>query len=743
VTQLSCFCQLGDIRAVASISFVSTGDEFTFPNTTNDCYHLRNLQGDWMRLGSISIRNFRRLNDVSVDFESKETVFVGPNNSGKTSATAAIRSFLGNREFKIHDFSILAIASIDAYAPGNESSLPQIELDLWFHIDPNSIAFGRVFALATSLSADFSEIGMRCSFAADDAAELWKHYDAAFPTKEDGTRKRPLSFFLGMEGNLKKYFGIKVSSLEKLEEEFVATALSAQEGKKIVHSLLRVDFVDAQRNIDDENAARSNRLSDAFATYYRRNLEQAELAEEAVAIIEQNNENLTRHYDERFRPLMTMIGGLGLPSDNDRAMKVVSTLSSEVALRGNTELFYVDASTSHELPEAYNGLGFKNLVFMAIQVDHFYRQWLATEDNRPLCQMIFIEEPEVHLHAQVQQTFIRQMWDVLTADAPEGESKPQLTITTHSSHILDTVDFSKIRYFRRCHINGEQEGVTYQGTTVHSLRQFQPEPLELGGDMIAPEESLSFLKKYLRLTHCDLFFSDAAILVEGSAEKLLLPRMIDISAQNLNKKYLTILEVGGAYGMRFAGLLEFLEIPYLVITDIDSVDPARNRASCVATHPGAVSSNATLGYFFGETRVAELSRNTFDDCLQAEGMRFVAYQKPVEVNRQDNAQTFHGRTLEEAFVFENLDHFHADGLSIGIDLPDGRAELQEAVWRRIKSDTFKKTEFAMDVLAFEIPAGGDEEANAGENRDWNVPHYIDEGLKWLETRLSQNLGAGE
>ena len=67
--------------------------------------------------------------------------------------------------------------------------------------------------------------------------------------------------------------------------------LSLEEGKKIVHSLLRVDFVDAQRNIDDENAARSNRLSDAFATYYRRNLEQAELAEEAVAIIEQNNEN--------------------------------------------------------------------------------------------------------------------------------------------------------------------------------------------------------------------------------------------------------------------------------------------------------------------------------------------------------------------------------------------------------------------------------------------------------------------
>lgn len=268
----------------------------------------------------------------------------------RPSETAAIRRFLGNREFKIHDFSILAIASIDDYVPENETSLPQIELDLWFYIDPDSIAFGRVFALATSLSADFSEVGMRYAFAADDAAEIWKHYDAAFPLKEDGNRKRPLSFFLGMEGNLKKYFGIKVSSLEKLEQALVATPLSAQ-GKKILNSLLRVDFVDAQRNIDGENAARSNSLSDAFATYYRRNLKQAELAEEAIAVIEQNNENLSRHYDERFRSLMSMIGGLGLPSDNDRAMKVVYTLSSEVALRGNTELFYVDASTKHELPK--------------------------------------------------------------------------------------------------------------------------------------------------------------------------------------------------------------------------------------------------------------------------------------------------------------------------------------------------------------------------------------------------------
>ena len=100
------------------------------------------------------------------------------------------------------------------------------------------------------------------------------------------------------------------------------TPLDPIEGKKTLRSLLRVDFVDAQRNIDDENATRSNKLSEAFAAYYQRNLEQAEAAEEAVAVIEQNNQNLTDHYRQHFQPLMGIIADLGLPSHNDRAMKI-------------------------------------------------------------------------------------------------------------------------------------------------------------------------------------------------------------------------------------------------------------------------------------------------------------------------------------------------------------------------------------------------------------------------------------
>lgn len=689
-----------------------------------------------MYLKKISIRNFRRLKDVEIDFEEKETVFVGPNNSGKTSATAAIRSFLSSRDFKIHDFSLCSLTAINTYDPAAPPPHPSIQLDLWFHIDPDAIEFGTVFALATDLSGDFTEIGIRCSLEVEDAAELWAKYDQAFPVQDDGQRKRKLVDFLALEGNLKAHFKTRYYSLENSGAGVVPTPLDPNEGRKTLRSLLRVDFVDAQRNIDDENATRSNKLSAAFAAYYQRNLEQAEAAEEAIAVIEENNRNLTAHYHQHFQPLMGIIADLGLPSHNDRAMKIVSTLSSEVALRGSAELFYVDATSSHELPEAYNGLGFKNLVFMAIQIDNFYKQWLSTDENRPLCQMIFVEEPEVHLHAQVQQTFIKQMWKVLTQGAGDEEQRPQLTVTTHSSHVLDAVDFSKIRYFRRVDLDDEGTGNIYPGSIVKSLKEFRPDAINVGDLEVSVDEALAFLKKYLRLTHCDLFFADTAILVEGAVEKLLLPKMIDLAAGGLNTKYITILEVGGAYSMRFAKLLEFLGIPYLVITDIDSVDPANNRKGCKATDAGAVTSNASIKYFFdGSDLVSDLTAKADADHIQADNMRFVSYQKAVTIEYGGASHNFHGRTLEEAFVYENHGLFSSGALSIGKEIPADAAEFHQVVWERIKSSTFKKTEFAMDVLARDPHVEG--------AAPWVVPEYIAVGLRWLEGRVGDQPVAGE
>ena len=684
-----------------------------------------------MKLSNIFIRNFLRLESVAIDIEGKETIFVGPNNSGKTSATAIFRCFLGGRDFKIHDFSVARIADFETFAASGEvSDLPEIILDLWFTIDPNSIAFGRVFSLLPKLS-DFTRVGLRLSYGIDDAKKLREHYFAAYPADQNSMRAKTLFQYLATDSNLNHHSTVRYASLEEREMaggntiETVATALDPEEGKRLVRHLVRVDFVDAQRNINDDDSSRSNRLSNAFASFYRKNLEQAKYAAEAHQVIDENNKQLTAHYKVQFKPLFDLIKGLGVPSVNDRDIRIVSSLTPETALRGSTELLYVDPGREHELPELYNGLGFKNLIYMAIQARHFHSQWLMTSENRPLCMLIFIEEPEVHLHAQVQQTFITNIWNVIEDSAKavqQADQVPQLIVTTHSSHILDTVDFEKVRYFQRCHLNGEAPtALIRNASSVRSLRTFQPEADLIDGKAVSPADALAFLKRYLRLMHCDLFFADAAILVEGAAEKLLMPSMIEMSANRLRSIYLTVLEVGGAYAHRFEGLLAFLRIPYLVITDLDSVVPSGHPKACRADVSGARTSNASLKKFSGKEKVSDLLAMTETEKADKAKDRFVAFEMAVLVEEKNVQFPMIPRTLEESVAYENIALLRTEKLSVGIQISGALPDVYQDIYDRIRSDDFKKTDFAMSLLA--------------SNETWNVPTYIAEGLRWLETRL--------
>src|SRR5690606_30767763 len=89
--------------------------------------------------------------------------------------------------------------------------------------------------------------------------------------------------------------------------------------------------------------------------------------------------------------------------------------------------------------------------------------------------------------------------------------------------------------------------------------------------------------------------------------------------------------------------------------------------------------------------------------------------------------TMRPRTLEEAFVYQNFQLFTNNTLSVGRDIPEALDDAYEAIYNHIKSSSFKKTDFAMDVLA--------------SGAYWQVPAYIAEGLRWLEDRLRPQVAA--
>ena len=161
--------------------------------------------------------------------------------------------------------------------------------------------------------------------------------------------------------------------------------------------------------------------------------------------------------------------------------------------------------------------------------------------------------------------FILKAYSVLR-NHPELGAKTQLStqlvVSTHSSHIAHETDFSSLRYFRRLPAG---IGAEVPVSSVVNLSEV------FGLDKSTPR----FVSRYLKTTHCDLFFADAAILIEGAAERLLVPFFIKKDYPDLHSRYVTLLEIGGSHAHRLKPLIEYLHIPTLVVTDLD---PARNEA---------------------------------------------------------------------------------------------------------------------------------------------------------------------
>ncbi|WWL67659.1 ATP-dependent endonuclease [Burkholderia pseudomallei] len=758
-----------------------------------------------MHLKKLCIRNFRRLRDVVIDLASDISIFVGANNSGKTSAGHALQLFTGKGRFSLHDFSAELWPQFVAFGEGDaNAALPTMSIDIWLHIDRTDVH--RVIDLLPSLAWQGTLVGMRIAYVPIDPGATKAKYTEARaralaavapaggePAAFDPAPKNLQDFLrdeLNNEYELRYYVldPARFDGAMVADADYAPVALMPSEnrsGREILNSLIRVDFLHAQRHLSDSpGGARAEDLSRVLSRFYERNLEHKADDLDVLRALANSEAMLNDHLERVFEPTLRSLATLGYPGLSNPRLMIRSALDpvaimSERGARvhyalGDSEEEGIDPPT---LPDHYNGLGFKNLIFMVVELLDLHAQWLAIDDSRPPLHLVFIEEPEAHLHAQLQQAFIRKVLDILQLRGEDRQHySSQVVVTTHSSHILYERGFRPIRYFRRNQVGHRSE--------VLNLSTFYEQTGE--GDR-------DFLERYLKLTHCDLFFADAAVLVEGNVERLLLPQMIEIAAPRLQSTYLSILEIGGAFGHRFKSLIDFLGLTALIVTDLDSVvgppandvpagDPVggalpagadgvdnaepqpeqdddandededevaeKPGKACLPERAGAVTSNQTLIQWLPRRRtIADLFAATPDDKIQprtGEGTALVrvAYQCRTEVTWGEETLALAGRTLEEAFALENLAWCQAEERrDLGLRIPRAAGKdlntVAERVHKRVKSSSFNKTDFALGLLAHQ-PDG------------WRVPAYIAEGLVWLESEVAapiepeeqEGMGAG-
>ncbi len=765
-----------------------------------------------MHIDFVEIRNFRRLAMVRIDFSEKTTLFVGANNSGKTSTITALRYFLIQQNaFSVYDIPLDLWPFIDELEDvfekvGDEEPhykwnelLPS--LDVWLNVSEGEIH--HVAHLIPTLDWNPDQgIGVRLQLEPKNPDELIEAYLRAKKAACDTLNTKQLKESNGSpaekpeetdkaEGDVTcKGFALWPESLmdylkKRMSSLLTVNAYLLDPSQKTApkggvaqpqklpddaepiddnpfKGLIKIDEVPAHRGLSDYSGTRGDGeesdqgekgrkqlLTAQLRAYYGKHLDPLKAPEpsdiQALEAIHVAQVAFDERLKDCFKTPLCELEELGYPGVANPRLIISTSLNPVEGLKHQSAVQYDVAPTKdqstvqYRLPEQCNGLGYQNLISMVFRLISCRDDWMkvgkaARTDEEtgtrqvspPPLHLVLLEEPEAHLHVQVQQVFIRKAYEVL-CNHPDLKGKSSLStqfvVSTHSSHIAHEVDFAQMRYFRRH--PARKAGETPVSTVVNLSEVFGK-----------PDDTARFVSRYLQATHADLFFADGAIMVEGAAERMLIPHFIRNHYKSLHSCYITILELGGSHAHRLAPLIKHLGLNTLIITDIDAVEKPTRQKATPKKSSDLITSNNVLKSWHPQKEILDVlidlpekeKEKLYDDFFSIR----VAYQIPLQVaiNIKDVPSAAVPRTFEDALVFENIEFFRgAKGLGLvkkfkdAIESNDDISKLHDDLLAALEKAT--KAEFALDMLYSEDPAS------------IKVPLYIHNGLKWLEDKLLQ------
>jgi predicted ATP-dependent endonuclease of OLD family len=698
----------------------------------------------------------------------------------------ALGKFLTSRGFVFNDISISnrnTINEIGVEWVKAESEAPQDlagwdlllpQMDIWIDVSESEIHY--VADIIPTLKWRGGKLGVRLALLPKDISKLFMDYreiysasrttEAAKPKGDIDINLYPKDLCEFIEKNLNSYFAIKSYILDPSKSEENPPQPTPFEMECFtdnpLNKIIKVDMIDAQRGFADPDTADArerarNQLSSQMRSYYDKHLDPEKIPSpkdlDILVATEAARDAFDKNLEVKFAPAIKELEELGYPGVTDPKITIATKVTTTETLKHDAAVQYALSKRDKtlRLPEKYNGLGYQNLISMVFDLMRFRDDWMREGKARqakaiseavlePL-HLVLVEEPEAHLHMQVQQVFIRKGYSVLRNHEflrKNPNFATQLVISTHSSHIARETDFANLRYFKRL---PESEDCCVGTAQVINL-----------SDVFGKEdETDKFVTRYLQTTHCDLFFADAAIFVEGTAEGMLLPHFIRDKYPELYQRYISILSINGRHSHRLSPLIKRLCLPTLVIADLDiGTKEGHHKATRPQRGKGLISTNyAITKWLVKESDMDKLislpeeNKEFIEETPYRYPIR-IAYQTPVTVDFGGVSTEALSGTFEDCLVYTNYELFKNMEDAKDTDDPDDTddvgslvKDVRDAIKASTTFDSFheklykvlregssnQKAEFALDVI-FNI-----------DPKDLTVPPYIDKGLDWLQTLL--------
>lgn len=418
---------------------------------------------------------------LSVEFGRGANVLVGENNSGKSAIIDAIRL-------------CLLTTAADFY---------RLTVDD-FHLSPD----GRADAFT-----------LTCGFK-------------GLTTEEQGAFLELLT--TGSDGETALYVTVRAQLMDSLRQRISVTTRAGADGKGPVldgaaRELLKATYLRPLRDAEAElRSGRGSRLSQILAGYpaMREQRESdfnkgTDTATTLVGILQRTEHHIAKN------PAVTAARDDINTSYLHKFSIGSDTLRGEIGVAGDATLARALERLELRLfagegEWTKHGLGYSNALFMAAE--------LLLLGNSEMAPLLLIEEPEAHLHPQLQT----RVMDLLNDRAdPKGGAPVQVIVTTHSPNLTSAIPVEQVTLVAR----GATFSLAPGKTKLHAA-------------------DYAFLTRFLDVTKANLFFARGVAIVEGDAEAIFLPALAAAVGRSFNEHGISVVNVGGVGLFRYSRILQ-------------------------------------------------------------------------------------------------------------------------------------------------------------------------------------------